>query len=61
LVFGSQISYLSGGWKYNNGWGNVISGFVNTNHTYDGNLKYFPPPGFPVGSVYELISWEEVK
>ncbi len=61
LVFGSQISYVSGGWKYNNGWGNVISGFVNTNHTYDGNLKYYPPPGFPVGSVYELISWEEVK
>lgn len=60
VVFGSQISYAGGGWKWVNGWGNVISGFVNTNHSYDGNLKYYPPPGFPVGSVYELISWEEL-
>lgn len=59
-IFGSQISYEGGGWKYVNGWGNVISGYVNTNHSYDGNLKYYPPPGFPVGSVYELISWEEL-
>src|SRR3989339_354757 len=59
-VFGSQISYEGGAWKYVNGWGNVISGFVNTDHSYDGNLKYYPPPGFPVGSVYELISWEEL-
>lgn len=59
--FGSQISYEGGGWKYVNGWGNVISGFLNTNHIYDGNLKYYPPPGFPVGTTYELISWEEVE
>lgn len=59
--FGSQISYAGGGWKYVNGWGNVISGFVYTNHLYDGNLKYYPPPGFPVGSTYELISWEEIE
>ncbi|PIT86540.1 MAG: hypothetical protein COU33_02560, partial [Candidatus Magasanikbacteria bacterium CG10_big_fil_rev_8_21_14_0_10_43_6] len=43
-VFGSQISYAGGGWKWTNGWGNVISGFVNTNHTYDANLSYYPPP-----------------
>lgn len=60
IVFGSQISFTSGGWKWVNGWGNVISGFHDTNHSYDGNLKYYPPPGFPVGSVYELISWEEL-
>ncbi len=59
--FGSLISYEGGGWKYVNGWGNVISGYENTNHTYDGNLKYYAPPGFPAGSTYELISWEEVK
>ncbi|MBI2437039.1 MAG: pilus assembly PilX N-terminal domain-containing protein [Candidatus Magasanikbacteria bacterium] len=59
--FGSQISYTGGGWKYVNGWGNVISGFEYTNHVYDGNLKYYPPPGFPVGSTYELISWEELE
>jgi len=59
--FGSQISYAGGGWKYINGSGQVVSGYYYTNHVYDGNLKYYPPPGFPVGSTYELISWEEVK
>jgi hypothetical protein len=59
-IFGSQISYEGGGWKWVNGWGNVISGFEDTVHSYDGNLKYFPPPGFPVGTTYELISWEEL-
>lgn len=59
--FGSQISYAGGGWKYINGSNQIISGYYYTNHVYDGNLKYYPPPGFPVGSTYELISWEEVK
>lgn len=59
-IFGSQISYQSGGWKWVNGWGHVISGFVDTFHSYDANLKYFPPPGFPVETSYELISWEEL-
>ncbi len=60
-IVGSQISYEGGGWKYVNGYGNVTSGYVNTNHSYDGNLRYYPPPNFPVGDTYELISWEEVK
>lgn len=60
LFFGSQISFAGGGWKYVSG-GTVVSGFVNTTHTYDGNLRYLPPPGFPVGDTYDLISWEEVE
>lgn len=60
-IFGSQISYSGGGWKHVNGYGHVISGYVNTEHVYDANLRYYPPPGFPVGSTYELISWEEVQ
>lgn len=59
LFFGSQISFAGGGWKWVSS-GQVISGFVNTNHTYDGNLRYFPPPGFPVEASYELITWEEI-
>ncbi|MEK7623842.1 MAG: hypothetical protein AAB408_04225, partial [Patescibacteria group bacterium] len=59
--FGSQIGYNSGGWKYVTGRGVVVSGFINTNHIYDGNLRYYPPPGFPVGNVYDVLSWEEVE
>lgn len=59
-IYGSQIAYNGVVWKYNNGWGNVISGFVNTNHNYDPNLQYYPPPGFPVGNTYETVSWEEL-
>ncbi len=58
--FGSQIAYTGTGWKYVVG-GTVISGFVNTSHVYDGNLRYYTPPGFPVGNVYDLLSWEEVE
>lgn len=61
IVFGSQISYEGGGWKYVNGWGNVISGFINTDHRFDSNLRFYPPPGFPVSGSYELLSWEEVE
>ncbi len=60
LVFsGSQIAFSGGGWKYLGGSGTVISGFVNTNHSYDGNLRFYPPPGFPTSGVYELLSWAE--
>lgn len=59
-IFGSQISYESGGWKYVSGWGHVISGFEDTEHLYDGNLTYNPPLGFPVEATYQLISWEEI-
>ena len=61
LPSGSQISFARGGWKYVTAAGVVVSGFIVTNHLYDGNLRYFPPPGFPVGNVYDLISWEELQ
>ena len=60
-IVGSQISYGGGGFRYVNGWGNTTSGFDSTNYFYDGNLKYYPPPGFPVGNTYELLSWEETQ
>ena len=62
LVFsGAQIAFNGGGWKWVNGSGVVVSGFVNTNHSYDGNLRFYPPPGFPTSGVYELLSWEEAE
>ena len=55
--FGSQLGFESNGWK----WGTPpVSGFTNTNHIYDGNLRYSPPPGFPTKDTYDLISWEEL-
>ncbi|MCX6779891.1 MAG: hypothetical protein NT034_01790 [Candidatus Magasanikbacteria bacterium] len=63
----AQRYYYSGNVKTTNGiwtwsWsgsGGTTSGYINTNSTYDANLTYGPPPGFPVGSQYNLISWEE--
>ncbi|MFH1291996.1 MAG: hypothetical protein ABIH87_02255 [bacterium] len=65
-VYGSVItnevwtwSWVSGG--CGGGGGPTVSGFQNTNSTYDSNLTYGPPPGFPVGQEYNLISWEEME
>lgn len=58
--YGSRVSSLPGVMKYM-GCGTICSGFLNTSYIYDANLTYRPPAGFPVGSVYNLISWEEVR
>ncbi len=61
LVYGSVITNKAWTWSWVNASSVVISGYVNTNATYDANLTYGPPPGFPVGSEYNLLSWEVVK
>jgi len=60
LIYGSIISDKIWTWNWQSG-DSIVSGYRNTNSTYDANLTYGPPPGFPVGSQYNLISWEEVK
>lgn len=60
IVYGSVISSGVWTWSWSSGGGVIVSGYVNTSMTYDTNLTYGPPPGFPVGSEYNLISWEEV-
>ncbi len=60
IIFGSQISYLGGGKKYTQN-GVVVSGYINTNYSYDANLRYYPPPQFPVSETYDLISWKEIE
>lgn len=38
------------------------TGYTTRNITYDANLLYGPPPGFPItASQYDIISWDEVK
>lgn len=61
LIYGSVITNKTWTWSWVNASSVVISGYVNTNATYDANLTYGPPPGFPVGSEYNLLSWEVVR
>lgn len=61
LIYGCIISNETWTWSWVSGGGSVVSGYENTNSTYDANLTYSPPPGFPVGSEYNLVSWEEIK
>jgi len=58
--FGSVVSVNGSGFKYISN-GNIVSGFINTSYTYDGNLLYQPPVGVPVIPQYHLISWKEAK
>ena len=60
-LYGSLISYGVWTWNWLDKNGNVDSGYQQTTLTYDANLTYGPPPGFPVGVDYNIISWEEVK
>ncbi|MBU0707380.1 hypothetical protein KKG41_03335 [Patescibacteria group bacterium] len=38
----------------------VISGYSNTQVSYDPFLLYAPPPSFPTSGEYSFISWEEL-
>ncbi|OGH88019.1 MAG: hypothetical protein A3J93_02505 [Candidatus Magasanikbacteria bacterium RIFOXYC2_FULL_42_28] len=60
-IYGSIISNDLWTWSYVSGGGSVVSGYKNTYATYDANLTLNPPPGFPVGSEYFLVSWEEIE
>lgn len=59
-IYGSLITAGLWTWSWVSGGGSVVSGYENTNSTYDVNLTYNPPPGFPVGNEYNLITWEEI-
>jgi len=59
-LYGSIITANIWTWTWVSG-STVVSGYRYTSSTYDANLTYGPPPNFPVGSEYNLISWEEVR
>jgi len=57
-VFGSIMTFGQWTWSWVDGGGNTVSGYANTQSTYDGNLLYSPPPGFPLStSGYQLFNW----
>lgn len=60
-TYGSIISYGTWTWSWVSLGGAIVSGYKNTVSTYDANLVYGPPGGFPVGSQYNVLSWEEIK
>ena len=60
-IYGSIASNGMWTWSWINQGGNLVSGYKYTYATYDVNLTYGPPPGFPISSQYNLISWEEIK
>jgi len=40
--------------------GNVVSGYRETEMSYNPDLTYNPPPYFPVSGQYEMVGWEEL-
>jgi len=40
--------------------GNVVSGYRETEMSYNPDLTYSPPPYFPVSGEYEIVGWEEM-
>jgi hypothetical protein len=61
IIYGSIIEF---GWWFDNFvWTSgistdVLSGYANSQYTYDSNLLYGPPPSFPLSSSgYEQINW----
>lgn len=61
-IYGTIIS--NGIWTFN--WvyyagGDVESGYMHTQTTYDPYLLYGPPPSFPAEDEYNFISWEEIN
>lgn len=61
IVYGSVISNGIWTWSWVTQGGAVVSGYQHTQTTYDANLTYAPPPAFPVGTEYHLISWREIR
>jgi len=41
--------------------GDVVSGYEETEMSYNPDLTYNPPPYFPVSGEYEIIGWEEIQ
>jgi Tfp pilus assembly protein PilX len=57
-IYGATASFGTWTWSWVDGGGNTVSGYTNTNTTYDSNLLYSPPPSFPLSSSgYQQISW----
>jgi hypothetical protein len=60
LVRGSIITNKIWTWSWEDGFGNVVSGYKNTESYYEPALIYNPPPYFPSSGEQQFISWQEI-
>lgn len=62
--YGSVVSNSTWTWSWvlcDQDWKKACwSGFKWNITTYDDNLRYNPPPSFPITSTYDLLSWREI-
>ena len=58
-TYGSIITNKMWTFTWIDGWGNVISGYRETEMSYNPDLIYEPPPYFPTHGEYEIFQWEE--
>jgi len=57
-IYGSIMTFGQWTWNWVDSNNNNVSGYANTSDTYDNNLLYAPPPGFPISSAgYKQLSW----
>ena len=60
-VKGSIITNQTWTWTWVDSSGDVVSGYRNTESSYDSSLVYNPPPFLPTTGQYDFISWEEIE
>lgn len=60
-VFGSVVSNGTVTWSWVSSGGAVVSGYEDVEYTYDTCLLNNPPIGFPSGTTFEFVSWEEIR
>ncbi|MCD6500865.1 hypothetical protein J7K42_02510 [bacterium] len=59
-TYGSIITNTIWTFTWVDSGGNVVSGYRETEMSYNPELTYNPPPYFPVSGEYEIVSWEEI-
>ncbi len=60
-TYGSIITNTIWTFTWVDSGGNVVSGYKETEMSYNPDLTYNPPPHFPVSGEYEIVGWEEVE
>ncbi|MEK7083928.1 MAG: hypothetical protein AAB932_01720, partial [Patescibacteria group bacterium] len=59
-LLGAQVSLQELDWEYQNGFGNIVSGFLTVSMNFDPDVGTFVPIGFPGSGEYAMTGWEEL-